>query len=308
MRDSEGQRGMAFLGLHRRRTFPLAVVILLPILCGLGHGPPALAKSFEYQVGGRDVLAVTVYEEDDLTKTVRVSDEGYITFPLLGEVDVTGLTTGQIERKLEALLRDGYLKNPQVLVLVREYRSQEVYVLGAVNKPGAYPLTGRATLLELISRAEGAVMQEGHGRAGRILILLRPHDGLNSTQNHREITTKTLDLHQLLVKGDLSLNFEVRDKDTIYIPKTDSVYVFGEVKQPGEIQMLGEDLTAAEAIAMAGGLTRIASPRGITIVRIVGGEEQKLTLNLNDIIKRGDKSKDVLLLPGDIIVVPESFF
>ena len=251
-------------------------------------------------------MKITVYEEEDLTKTVRVSGEGKITFPLLGEIKAAGLTVGQIERKLEELLRDGYLKNPQVLVLVEDYRSQEVYVLGAINKPGAYQLTGQATLLEMISRAEGVVMQKGAGRAGRTLILLRPIGG--GANGHQKVETKTLDLHSLLVRGDLSLNFKVRDKDTIYIPKTDSVFVFGEVKQPGEIQILGKGITAAEAIAMAGGLTRIASPRGVKVVRVVNGAEQTINLNLNDIIKRGDKSKDVALQSGDIVVVPESFF
>lgn len=256
-------------------------------------------------------MEVTVYEEPDLTKTVRVSDEGAITFPLLGQVKVAGLTPSQIERKLEGLLREGYLMNPQLLVLVKEYRSQEVYVLGAVNKPGAYPLTGRATVLEMISRAEGVILKEGFGRAGRTLILLRPtntNGEPGNNQNPWKVETTTIDLHRLLVESDLSLNLEVRDKDTLYIPKTDSVYVFGEVKQPGEIQMLGRDITATEAISMAGGLTRIASLSAIKIVRVVNGEERKIQLNLNDIIKRGDKSKDVPLRPGDIIVVPESFF
>lgn len=292
---------------HHRRPLFVLPILLFPFILGVFGYPSAYAAdSSEYQVGGRDVLKITVYEEEDLTKTVRVSGEGKITFPLLGEVKAAGLTVGQIERKLEKLLRDGYLKNPQVLVLVEEYRSQEVYVLGAINKPGAYQLTGQATLLEMISRAEGVVMQKGAGRAGRTLILLRPIGG--GANGHQKVETKTLDLHSLLVRGDLSLNFKVRDKDTIYIPKTDSVFVFGEVKQPGEIQILGKGITAAEAIAMAGGLTRIASPRGVKVVRVVNGAEQTINLNLNDIIKRGDKNKDVALRSGDIVVVPESFF
>jgi polysaccharide export outer membrane protein len=300
------------MGTSRRQRHLsfLLVVLFAPVTFGAGGlAPPAVAESFEYQVGGRDLLQVTVYEEPDLTKTIRVTNEGSINFPLLGEVKVVSLTVSQIERRLEELLRDGYLKNPQVLVLVKEYRSQEVYVLGAVNKPGAYPLTGRATLLEMVSRAKGVILRKDFGRAGRTLILLRPTERkTNNSQNHREVETKTIDLHRLLVKGDLSLNLDVEDKDTIYIPKTDSVYVFGEVKRPGEIQMLGKDITAAEAIGMAGGLTRIASPRGVKIVRVIKGEEQTFKLNLNDIIKRGDKSKDLPLQAGDIIVVPESFF
>ena len=296
------------VGFLRRLLFLLPAFFSPFILSGLVYVPPCLA-SFEYRVGGRDVLEITVYEEPDLTKTVRVSDDGYITFPLLGKVKAAGLTADQVGQSLEDLLRVGYLKNPQVLVLVKEYRSQEVYVLGAVNRPGAYPLTGQATLLEMISRAEGVVMQGAAGRAGKTLILLRPNGReVNSHQNQDEVETKTLDLHRLLVKGDLSLNFRVRDKDTIYIPKADSVYVFGEVKQPGEIQMPGKGITVTEAIAMAGGFTRIASPKGVKVVRVIDGKEQTRRLNLNDVIKRGDKSKDLPLKPGDIIVVSESFF
>lgn len=106
-------------------------------------------------------MNVTVYNELDLTKTLRVSSQGTLSFPLIGTVKVAGLTPAQVEKRLEDLLSQGYFKNPPVSVLVVEYRSKEVFVLGAVNKPGTYPLTGPATLLEMISRAGGV---HGHRR------------------------------------------------------------------------------------------------------------------------------------------------
>jgi polysaccharide biosynthesis/export protein len=109
----------------------------------------------EYQVGTENVLQIDVYygKGEKISQKVRVSSRGVITFPLVGEVEVAGLTVTGLQDKLTKLLGQDYLVNPQVTVFIEEYST--VSILGEVNKPGAYPIKGRLTVLELISLAEG---------------------------------------------------------------------------------------------------------------------------------------------------------
>lgn len=254
----------------------------------------------EYTIGGKDVLKLIVYDEPDLSNEgVRVAEDGMISLPLIGDVKVSGLTTYQAERNIEGLLKDGYLKNPHVSISVIEYRSKKVFVLGAVKTPGSYELRGNATILEMISRGGG--VSEGAGKS--LMILRSPKKGSGAGPE-----TINLNLNKLLKDGDLSLNLEVRDMDTIYIPTADSVFVFGEVVKPGSYKITDKDITLVEAITMAGGFTKIASPTGVKIIRVEGGVEKNIEVNLKEIIKYGDKGKDVILKPNDVIVVPERFF
>ncbi|MBI4595532.1 MAG: polysaccharide biosynthesis/export family protein [Candidatus Tectomicrobia bacterium] len=117
----------------------------------------AAARAQDYLIGGKDILEITVYDEPDLTKILRVSRQGTISFPLIGAVKVEGLSPSQLELRLKEQLAAGYLKNPQVNVMVKEYHSKEVSVVGALSKPGVYPLTSPTTVLEMLSLAGGLV-------------------------------------------------------------------------------------------------------------------------------------------------------
>lgn len=277
---------------------PIYIGIIIFLLFALLNSPTSYSQEEEYTVGGKDVLDISVYEEKDLTKRVRVSEEGYITFPLLGQVKVSGLTTAQIEKKLTKLLEKDYLVNPQVQVMVKSFESRKVSVLGAVKQPGSYSLIGRTTIVEAISKAGGLDMEEKWKNA----VLLRP----NQKGDQKEITSITLDLEKLLKGGDTSLNLEVRDKDTIFIPRADTVFVYGQVKYPQAIK-LEKDLTIVEAIALAGGFTRLASQNRTRVIRVVDGKVTKINVKMAD-IKKGSAKENILLQPGDIVVVPESFF
>lgn len=271
-------------------------------------GSPPLPDPQDYLIGGGDVLQIMVYDELDLNKTVRVSTGGVISFPLIGEVKVAGHTAAQVEWKLQNLLKEGYLRSPQVAVLVTEYHSKEIFILGAVERPGAFPLTKRSNLLEMLSRAGGIATKSE--TAGRELILLRPiapKEG-EGGEDIQEVQHIRIDLQKLLSGGDVSLNLLVQDKDTLYIPLADSLFVFGEVKNPGSHKILEKDITLLEAITMAGGFTPIAAPSRTKIVRMEKDVERTILVNVDDIVKRGDKSKDVRLKAGDLVVVPESFF
>jgi polysaccharide export outer membrane protein len=218
----------------------------------------------EYVIGGMDVLDIQVYQEQDLSGTFRVAANGQMPFPLIGGVQVAGLTPPQAEDRLETLLKDGYLKRPQVAVTVKEYRSKGVSVLGAVNNPGAYQLSGgRVALLDLLSMAGGVSLEEG----SKSLILLRP-------EANGETTTKTINLDRLLKVGDPSLNLTVQPHDAIYVAKADAVIVYGEVKNPGTYPLEGQAMTVLEALSRAGGFTTLAAPNRTRIIRVEGGRRR----------------------------------
>ncbi|MBW2248658.1 MAG: SLBB domain-containing protein [Deltaproteobacteria bacterium] len=247
----------------------------------------ALADAQDYVVGEGDVLKIVVYENEDLTTTVRISGEEIILVPLIGRVDVKGLSISQIDEKIKNRLADGYLVDPHVSIFIEEFRSKNVTVLGQINKPGLYELQEETTLLELLSKA-GGVKDD----AGSHAIIKRKHqpDG-----NPAKIIR--VDLKRLLEEGDTTLNVTVMDQDSIYITKADLFYINGQVKKPAAYKW-DPDTTLLKAVTMAGGFTDIASRRRIKIIRKINGKEAVLSK------ARVDES----ILPDDIIVVPESFF
>ena len=122
---------------------------------------PVISFAQEYTVGPGDILNITVYENADLSSTVRVTNDYSIRVPLVGELNVKGSTVSQVAVKIEELLADGYLINPQVDVFIKEYRSKKAIILGQIRKPGQYELIGRITLLQFISKAGGLTPNAG---------------------------------------------------------------------------------------------------------------------------------------------------
>lgn len=114
----------------------------------------ALGRS-EYRIGPSDLLAVTVFQVEDLNREVRVNNAGQVSLPLIGAIDVAGRTVGDAEHEIASRYQGRYLQNPQVTVFVKEFSSQRVTVSGAVKKPGIYPMSSRLTLLQSIALAEG---------------------------------------------------------------------------------------------------------------------------------------------------------
>ena len=114
---------------------------------------PAAGSSFEYHVGAGDKVRIIVFGEESLTGEFFVSGGGKIAFPLIGDIDVKGLTIPQIQSAVEAKLRDGYLKQPKVSAEVLNYRP--FYILGEVMKPGEYPYTNGLTVLNAVATAQG---------------------------------------------------------------------------------------------------------------------------------------------------------
>ncbi len=269
----------------KRNPFFLCFFLFLSLPSVLMAADPA-APSGEYRVGSGDVLKINVYENPDLSATVRVSADDSIRVALLGEVAVRDLTVSQVAQKLEALFADGYLLDPQVDVFIEEYRSKNAIILGAIEKPGQYELRGPVTFLEFVSTAGGMTKD-----AGTSAIIKRKESSKDS--GDRVI----IDLERLIKYGETAQNILVQDGDNIFISKADTFYITGEVKKPNAYQ-LEPGLTVIKAIAMGQGFTEIANKKKVRIIREVEGQKTVLE----------NVSMDEKVLPGDVIVVPESFF
>lgn len=275
------------------------LLIVPAVLISFPSQMPAQEKfTTDYRIGPKDLLEISVFGLDELNKTVRVSEDGKITLPLLGEVEVDGLTKAEVERKLSRLLEAKYLHNPQVTIFIREYQSKRVSVLGAVRNPGPYELLGRQTLLQVISEAGGLTE-----KAGSDIIIIRQHpDGSN--------TSLKIPIDDLILKGDARRNIPLQPDDIVNIPveQTVLIYVFGQVNNPGALEVKKSDIpTLLQAIAQAGGFSEGAA-KGRVIIRRTDeeGKEQKIKVNVKDIIN--GKKKDIQLEEKDIIIVPESIF
>ena len=274
--------------------------IALVLITALSIFPLAAQEKFtqEYRVGPKDLLEISVFGADELSRTVRVSEDGKVSLPLLGEVLVDGLTKSELEKKLAGLLGEKYVQNPQVTVFIREYQSKRVSVLGAVEKPGPYQLLGRQTLMQIVSEAGGLTRDAGND----IIIIRQLPDGTS--------TSLRISIDELFLKGDAKLNVPLEAGDIVNIPvdKIVAVYVFGQVKNPGALQVKKSALpTLLQAIAQAGGFTDRASRGGVIIKRKdETGKEKEIKVNVRSILN--NKQKDVPLLENDTVYVPESLF
>ena len=255
-------------------------------------------ETIDYKIGPKDLLDISVFGLDELTRTVRVSGDGKITLPLLGEVDVEGLTKGELEKKLSQLLEEKYLQNPQVTVFIQEYQSKRVSVLGAVENPGPYELLGRQTLLQIISEAGGITSE-----ASKEIIIIRQHEeGIS--------TSLKIAIEDLIFKGDARLNIPLQPDDIVNVPVDKIVYVYvsGQVRKPGALEVKKSNIpTLLQAIAQAGGFSERASKGRVLIKRIdEDGKEVKIKVNVKSIIK--GKRKDIQLKENDVVYVPQTVF
>jgi len=255
----------------------------------------AWSQTSNYVIGAQDVLNVSVFDQPDLTGKFTVNEDGSFTFPLVGRVQAAGLTLPQLEEELKKMLADGFFKNPQITVAVDQYRSQRVFVVGEVRNPGTYPLTGDMTLIEALARAGST-----NDYAGSEVLIVRSrsdHPATGPVLPEAEAGAEVVRANMKeLQSGKLSDNVQLRDGDTIFVPRAELVYVFGQVKNPGSYA-LQKDMTVLQALSLAGGLTDRGASGRLRVVRIVNGKRTERKIELEDPV-----------LAGDTIVVPERFF
>jgi polysaccharide export outer membrane protein len=254
------------------------IVILTIVLVGLTQ---ATAKSEDYRLGAGDLLKIVVFDHDELSVDVRISQTGNITFPLVGQVPVAGLSTRDAELLLSQHLIDGgFVKQPQVSVLVSEYQSQKVSVMGQVTKAGQYPLDAAKKVLDVLAMAGGVL----NDTAADDATLVRA-DG----------SRVVIDL-QNLFDGDPTMNLDVHDGDTVFVRRAPQFYVYGEVQHPGEYR-LARNTTISQAISIGGGLTPRGTQRGAIVKRLdAQGKEHKVSIGDEDVLQ----ANDVLLIKASL--------
>ena len=262
-----------------------------------------------YILGPEDVIDIEVFNLPELSKSVRVANDGMISLLLIGRVQAAGLTAEQLRKELADKWGENYLQDPQVMVFVNQFKAKPVSVIGAVEKPGLYPLTGRRTLIEMLSMA-GGFGKRGTSAAGRTVLVtrksgfgdLQPVDGMHI----RGPDQIEIDLNRLLYTRDQSLNIEIKPLDIISVSKAEVVYVTGAVNKPGGFVL--EDrptMTVLQAVAMAQGLTFTAAKKSARIIRTnQDGSKREVPVDLSQILK--GRAQDTTLLADDILFVPDS--
>ena len=269
----------------------------------LAKYPEERGPAADYKVGGNDILSITVYEEPDLSKeAVRVSGKGLISFPLIGRLMVSGLTSTEIEKLIaEKLAQRQYLLNAHVNVMVTEYKSKHFFVLGEVGTPGSHPIQARERIMDALTKVGGV---EGEKASNRLMLIRT----LNLDTPEEKKLVIDISLVDLLKMGDQISNIHLQDRDVLYFLPVEQFYIIGQVRGPGSYDMPEDELTLVEAIGMAGGFTRIASRNSTRIIRVEDGVEKIIEVRVDEITDAGKKIQDVIIKPEDIIIVPESFF
>jgi len=261
----------------------------------------------DYKVGPRDLLNINVFEEPDLSREdLRVSSQGKITMPLIGQVKVNGLSTRQVETLLQRRYKqEGILKHPQVSVHIKEFRGRWVLILGAVNSPGRHPMESNERLMEMLAKAGGIKFDsEGDVAANKIRIL-RPVSVAGAKKKER--VSMEIDLESMTRGDHPEYNLSMQHRDVVYVPEAPRFFITGEVRRPGYYKIKDRDISVVEAITMAGGLTRISAGNRTKLVRLKDGKEVTIKVPVEDILD-GDKSADINVQPNDVIVVPQSYF
>jgi polysaccharide export outer membrane protein len=245
----------------------------------------SFANAEEVLLGPSDVVKITVYGNPDLALETRISQGGTISFPLLGQVTVGGLAVSAAETRLAGLLvSGGFVKKPQVNILVTSPQSQLVSVLGQVNKPGRYPVDGKQGLVDILALA-GGVLADG----GDVVYLIRKRNGAS--------TKETVDLVKMMRAGDLKLNLDLVTGDVVYVERAPRFYIYGEVQKPGAYR-LESNMTVQQVLSLGGGLTARGTERGMRIKRRDGaGKVTELAARQGDVVQ-----------VDDVIYVKESLF
>ena len=265
----------------------------------------------DYAVGPEDLLDITFFGQDELNREVRVNGQGEITMPLVGSVAVSGLSPKEVEARLIKRYQEGrFIREPQITVLVKEYRHQRVMVTGAVVNPGSYEMIGPRTLLEMLGKAGG--LSE---KAGDVVQVIRHQSAPHLARAAKAAAaqpfapgaeTIVIDLHRLLLGGALELNILIQSGDVIHVPHALSAYVLGAVRKPGQVP-LKEKLTVTQAVSLAQGVDPLLGANRVSVIRFgEGGQRQTIQVNLDGVIS--GREQDVVLRENDIVFVHESGF
>ena len=257
---------------------------------GAGAVSTLAPNSARLRVGPGDLLDVKVFDIPELDQIVRVSDQGEAVLAFIGRVQLAGLTTADAQTLVEDRLREGhYVRQPQVSIVIQEYGTQGVSVLGQVGKPGVYPVLGGRTLLDVISDAGG-------------ITPLAAHEATIKRRKGGDVFTSSLSDNP----GELlASNIELWPGDTVIVPKAGIVYVIGDVGRPGGFVMENNGrVTLVQAVALASGVNRTAAQSKARIIRKTDSGYDDVPIDLKRILQ--GKAPDVPLSREDIVYIPPS--
>jgi polysaccharide biosynthesis/export protein len=276
----------------------------------------ARAHPVDTPIGAGDLLHIEVFDVVELTRDVRVTETGDISYPLIpGRIPAAGLTPFRLQNSLEQLLlENGLVSHPQVSVFVKEQNSQPVSIVGAVGHPMVYQIIRPTTLLEILAAAGGIA-----DAAGSVVIITRPNrltvektsigGATNNSSPPDDSQAITIHLQDLIESGNGSYNILVYGGDVVSIPLAGIVYVAGAgVAQPGGyvLQSHGEQITVLKAVALAHGLTGYAKANDAVIFRTnpATGQRDQIPVRIKEIEK--NKTEDVAMKSNDILYIPDS--
>lgn len=275
---------MGSFGRFGRLVLVAAAMVLSMAFAAAGAGE----GGDDYVIGDGDGLAISVWGVPELSVGVAVRPDGKITLPAIGDIPASGNTPMQLAGKLTEKMKE-VVKAPIVTVTVNSITNNKVYVIGGGVPPGINSLTGRTTLMKFMSRF-------GNYKTADLTRAYLMRDG------------KKLDVnfYDLLIKGDLSNDPILKAEDIIYVPDVDAnkIYVMGAVTTP-KLTYHREGYKVLDAILEAGGMTKFASENSVQILR---KGSAPLTVKMKDLMKDGDLSQNIFLMPGDFIIVKEGIF
>ncbi len=269
--------------MQMERVFFWIAGLLLGLSVGVSYANPgAINKSL---LSPGDVLKIFVYGNSDLTLETKVNEEGNITFPLLGEITLEGMTPSAAEKQIADQLENrGYLRKPQVTILTSALYSQQVSVLGHIRNQGRYAIEGRRSLTDVLAMA-GGVSPDG----SNTVTLIRTQDG--------QFVKEEIDMLAIFQSGDMALNPVIRGGDLIYVAVAPRFYIYGEVQRPG-FYRLEPNMTVVQALSTGGGLSLRGTERGVRIQRRdADGVLQIINVKPNDLVQ-----------PDDVVYIKESLF
>lgn len=246
---------------------------------------PTWSADNDYRMGTGDVLRITVYGQPELATEARVGESGNITFPLIGNVRLAGATPAEGEAEIaQRLSKGGFILEPFVTLNVLQYRSQQISVLGRVNRPGKFALEKVSRVSDALALA-GGITADG----ADTVTLVRTRDG---KAEYREI-----DVVALFKPGGETSNVLIQDGDIINVARQPMFYIYGEVQRPGAFRM-EQNMSVVQALSMGGGVTARGTQKGIRILRRdAGSGMQELDTQLADLLKK-----------DDVVYVKESLF
>jgi polysaccharide export outer membrane protein len=244
----------------------------------------------ETLIGAGDLLRISVFGVKDLDVDARVSPRGSVSVPLIGNVQVAGLTTDEAQAVIEKRLIAGqFMLHPEVSVFEKEYATQGVSVLGEVEKPGIYPLLGSHGLFDILSMAGGTT----------------PKTGPTVTITHRDRPNDPVQVQLAHIGKSGDADTGILPGDSVFVSKAGIVYIVGDVRNPsGVVIENGSDMTVLKAIAIAGGVNPTASVNSAKLIRRTPNGPEETSIPLKKIFAA--KATDLKLQPEDIVFIPSS--